>query len=1255
MASISAKFKLIDEMSAKLDKIAQSGRSALSQWEKAGAAIDTAFDGAATETAQTAQSINTSTDAVDKFAEATAKAADRADDFTAAMDEMENATNAASAASDELASAGEDTEEALKGVEESGTRAGEKVKDYGEESEEAGRKSKKFGQETTDAIQSIEDLLITVGITKLLKGIGDAFADCINDAIEFESAITGVYKTVDGTPEQLQQISDEVKELSTRIPATTTEIAAVAEAAGQLGIATENVMAFSEVMINLGEATNLTSDEAASALAKFTNITGTAASEYENLGSTIVALGNNFATTEADIVAMSTRMASAGTLAGMTESDILALAASLSSVGIEADAGGSSMSTLISKMQLAVETGNDQLEQFASVAGYTADEFTKKWGEDAAQALYAFIAGLNDTERNGASATAVLDDMGITEIRLSNAIKALANNSDSLGQALTFANGAWEENTALATEANTRYATLESKLGMTKNAANNLSIAVGDVFTPMLAKAAEVGQGALEGLTTFVKNNPSAVKGLAAITLGVGTFTAAIVAYTVATKAAKVAQAALNAIQLANPYYLVGAAIAAVTVALVAFIASTVEAEDKSKQLTAASKEQERELQAMRAEYDAVCDTYGETSYQAQELSWKIEEMTAEYEASKQTMEEYRNAFSSTMDAYYEMVKKHEEAEEKVTRESASIMSLIGRLETLTKQTEVSAAEQEEILAIIRKLNEEVPGLSLSYDKLTNSMSSSSEAIKALAEAEVASRKYDTYYEQLIEKMSKREELQTALTSATDNQAAAQKELNRLQESYDKWYDEHKYGLNSEKNASKMGRYMAKIADAQEQVNEFTDNVNEATKAIDDNEAEIERISTEMAKLSGTYEESTGAIVTYEEAVNKSLSSVSSSITELCQKYDEAYTTARESIDGQIGLFDEMVVKADMTVAEMQGAMQSQVQYLTEYTENLKKAMDFGFDRSLVEKLSDGSEESAAQLGTLISKVEDLGGKTEAAKKFVDDFNAKFQEVEKAKDEFAEQVADIETDFTGGMKALEDQLNSTIDELNMEADAAAAAKATMHGYISEIIAGGNSAVAAAADAAARVRAALQSGVATTASGGGWTSYADAAAQGYSNIKTAREFARGGSDKSTYGSYQNYLDAMYQKYGGYAEGTDYASAGWKLVGEDGPELMHFDGGEKVYTADETENILARSSAKEFFALPQGDLGSKTEAAKTDNGPKTIRLEINGAGAIEVDENVDEETVVAIMQQHLKPVLTSIVKQEIYEEGDLSYDY
>lgn len=122
------------------------------------------------------------------------------------------------------------------------------------------------------------------------------YKGAIDPAIEFESAYAGVLKTVDGTPEQLQQIKEDILNLSTTVPTAASDIAAVAEAAGQLGIATENITEFSKVMIDLGESTNLSSDEAASELAKFANITKMDPSNYSNLGSVIVDLGNNFAT-----------------------------------------------------------------------------------------------------------------------------------------------------------------------------------------------------------------------------------------------------------------------------------------------------------------------------------------------------------------------------------------------------------------------------------------------------------------------------------------------------------------------------------------------------------------------------------------------------------------------------------------------------------------------------------------------------------------------------------------------------------------------------------------------------------------------------------------------------------------------------------------------------------------------------------------------------------------------------------------------
>lgn len=1193
MANLTAKFRIIDEMSAKLDNIAQSGRNALSQWEQAGSAIDTAFGDAMGNTVQVAHSIDDTSDSIEGFTSASERAASAVDEFS---------------------SANKETEEALESVVADADKASDKVEEFGEESEEAGRKSKKFGEESEDALRSIEDLLVGAGIVKGLEAIGEAFVDCVKDAIEFESAITGVYKTVDGTPEQLAAIADEVKDLSLHIPSTTTEIAAVAEAAGQLGIATEDVMAFTEVMINLGEATNLSSDEAASSLAKFANITKMNAANYENLGSTVVALGNNFATTEADIVAMSTRMASAGSLAGLTEPEILALAAAVSSVGIEADAGGSSMSTLLSKMQLAVETGSDELEQFASVANMTSEEFQRQWGESAVDALYAFIAGLNDTERNGASATAILDEMGITEIRLSNAVKALASNHTGLSDAIDLANNAWVQNTALATEANTRYSTLESKLAMTENAQNNLSIAIGDVFAPTVSEAADVLAGMLNGMTGFVKDHPTVVKAIAAITAGVATFTAGIAAFTLAKKVATVAQAAFNAVAMANPYVLLATAIVAVTAGLAVFIATMADANDETAGMTATTKQQYYELQNLESEYENACATYGETSEEASRLRYEMDDLQASFEANRQTVEEFVSECDSLVSQGSDIRTNYYETAEKIEDQRLGTYALIQKLEDLAKQNVKTVATEKLMKDIIDELNEQLPELSLSYDQLTENAAGYVEKMKEAANIQADEKKQKAQIEAYEDALIQREKLTKQIAEAEENLRLSRESDDNAWFLSDAWF----YKVTGESwlgswatDTDEYKEALEKLYAEQEENNKI---INETEKAWQDAE--------EAAKAAAE------APISYEDAVKSAISGAKDEINQLCEAYDEAYEAARESIDGQIGLFDEIVLEVEQSTEEMMGAWESQINYLTSYTENLKKAMDFGLDEALVEELSDGSQESAAQLDTIISKVEELGGTTEEAKKFVENFNAKFKEVETAKDNFAGTVADIETDFSQTMSDLETELMNGIDALNMPEDAAAAAKSTMSAYIQEIIAGGNSAVAAAESAAARVAAAL--------------------AQAEADAKAA--------DGITYVP-RDFVGPLApgQQYAPYASGTAYAAPGVHLVGENGPELVEFDGGETVYPADETSRILARVADAQFRTSEATAATVKEERTDEKSDSKTIRLEINGSGAIEVDSTMDEETVVGILSAHLKPILAGIVKQEIYEEGDLSYDF
>lgn len=375
-------------------------------------------------------------------------------------------------------------------------------------------------EETTPLFQGMEKVGVgafkavaaaAAGAGAAVLGIGTAAGGA---GIEFESAFAGVKKTTDATALEYAQIRKEILAMTREIPAYGDGISEVAEAAGQLGIAKEDLLSFSRVMIDLGESTNLTSEESASNLAKFANITNMDPGNYSRLGSTIVDLGNNFATTEADIVSMATRMASAGDLAGFTEAQIMAMATAMSSVGIEAEAGGSAMSKIIKNVQVAVETGNKSLKSYADVAGMSIEEFKSAFEKDGLTAVAAFINGLNDVERNGKSATVILDEMGLTEVRMSNVLTSLANADNLMLDAVETANRAWEENIALTKEAGMRYETTESKINIMKNGFTEMGIEIYDQFNGPLREGIDIVTQLVHKATDDIKGN-NAIRDLA--------------------------------------------------------------------------------------------------------------------------------------------------------------------------------------------------------------------------------------------------------------------------------------------------------------------------------------------------------------------------------------------------------------------------------------------------------------------------------------------------------------------------------------------------------------------------------------------------------------------------------------------------------------------------------------------------------------------------------------------------------------------
>lgn len=354
------------------------------------------------------------------------------------------------------------------------------ITDFGGKLGEAGGKVHNFGY-GMEQVGSKATRALTVPIAAAAAACGAA-------AIEIDTSLTSVRKTVDGTEEQYNQLKEAAIEFSKTNAVSASQILDIQALGAQLGYSIDELQEFGEVVSGLDIATNMSAEEAATELAQFANIMGMSHDQTRNFGSTIVELGNNFATTEADISHMAMRIAGAGKSIGLTESDVLGLATALSSMGIEAEAGGTAISTIMSNIDKAVATNAGSVKTWAQTANMSVDEFTAAWGDDAVGALSAVLVGMDSATAAGGNMSQMLEDLGIDSIRQTDTMKRLANNSEFLGKAVETANRAWGENSALQAEVDNRNQSMAARFEMLKNKVTAVAEKVG---TPLVNAALE--------------------------------------------------------------------------------------------------------------------------------------------------------------------------------------------------------------------------------------------------------------------------------------------------------------------------------------------------------------------------------------------------------------------------------------------------------------------------------------------------------------------------------------------------------------------------------------------------------------------------------------------------------------------------------------------------------------------------------------------------------------------------------------------
>lgn len=1132
MATLKVVFKAIDEISSKFNEMTQSGERALEAFENTG----TAADGALSKVSRTAAQTAKSTDA----------AADSVDDLSSAIGDYEKATGQAANSTGILSEKTTETEKNLDEAAEAARKASDEVEKFGDKSEETGKQSEESSKKSRDGIKELQGVLASAGIAATLNEIKNGFFDCSEAAAQFETSTAMVATIADTSQKSLSSISKEVRSYSNETGEAASDMAEATYQAISASINTADAAAFAGTATKLAVGGFTSATTAVDVLTTAINAYGLAASDATQLSDYLITT-QNLGKTSVDQLAQSVGKVIPLASAYNVQMDNLSSAyAVLTANGIATAESGTYLKSMLNELG---DTGSGVSEVLLNSTGKTFAQLMEQ-GYSLGDVM-AMLGNAVDGDSTAFNALWNSTEAGIGALSLFN---AGADKYNSVLESMRTSAGATEK--AYSTMADT---TDKSKQRM-ENAFNNLKISVGDVLNPALTQVYEGFTNVFAGMSDFVDEHPAVVAAISAIAVGVGGFTGALAAYNLATTAAKFVTEAFTATLAANPYVLAAAGIVAVTAAAVTLTGVLITQSDEYEGMTATCRDQYDELQRLNDQYNAACEQYGENSDAANSLRYQLDQLNDEFEANRQTVKEFVAECDGLVESHNKVMDAYNSSTSSIKDQELGTLALTQRLGELASQNTQTTASYTEMKAIIDQLNADVPGLGLTYDGVTASVEDTVEALEKAAKAQADEERKAEQMQTYVDLYKEQADLTQQIAEAEANlDAERQRRGMRKDDVTGDW-------VNGMGFWTEDSPWIAWTSD----IDEYKKSLEELQAAYDENQQTLADIKSEWTGVAQAVEDAQNQTVTYDEAVSMATSSAQSALDELTAAYDKAYESARTSIEGQIGLFDTMKTSSELSISDMEKAMQSQTDYLNLYSENLKKAAEYGLDDGLIKSLSDGSEESAGYINAIIQNIEKLGGSTEgmpaAASKFVDEFNSEFEETEKAKDAFADNIAKMETDFDKTMSDIEQTMTGTVEKMEMADEAKEAAQATIKAYCDAI----RSMTGEAGSAAEAV--------------------ANAAA---SHLKTAPTTTPTTTTPTA------------TTVTGHANGTLSAQEDVYIAGEEGPELIIGARGSEVFPTQETERILAAVNSAENATNAPDDTAPEPELPEVEQ-PATQEL-------------------------------------------------
>ncbi len=897
-------------------------------------------------------------------------------------------------------------EEYLKEAKDSADGCATSIDQYGKRVKAASDKQNELSSQlnrTNDAIGNLAAALAAAGLSRGLQEIAGALMECIDAAAEFETALAKVSTIADTSAMSMGEIKEGILKLSSETGQSVAELSEAAYNAISASVDTAGAVDFVALATKLATGGFTDNTTAVDILTTSINAYGLELEQAGQVADYLITTQNLGKTTVDELASSLGKVIPVASTYNVEMGNLSAAMAILTANGIS-----TAESTTYLKSAL-----NELGDSNKAVAQLLRTETGRSFGELMEQGyslgdVMEILGEAVDNDKGAFNELWSSAEGGIAALSILSAGSAKYN--DVLRQM---------ETSAGATEA--AYAKMADTSEMAEkkftNAFENLKIAVGSELQDQMEGVYETGTNLLTWATEFIQKNEWLIPVMESVVTGLGALAGSITVCTVAT------QVIIPLFQTLaqNPISLVITAVVTLTGALAPLIAG-------------------------------MADTKSEVEQQTE--VWK----------------EHADALNESLDAYQEQAEETKE-------ESDSTRDLADSLANLLEKEKKTVAEKEAIASITDQLNEKIPNLELQYDELADTVNMTAEELNELTDAMERQKEYENAKDNYLTTCEQKEQAVSDLIEAEE----------ALKEATEKYNEELATALTLGQNWSWGVRSAQnEMQCCQEAVDALKESISESDVAIATMEEDIALYTIETAKMTeqermhidcmlaeaevryrGTegYQEYIELIAQtaaqydeYATSAQEDMDAVIGKLQAMNEAYQENYNIAYENITGQFELFEKIKVETSTGVDEMIESLGTQVTYMNEYAENMRLAMELGVDEGILQKLSDGSTESAAILAEIVTSGSDK----------ITELNAEFAKVEEGKENFSSAIAELHTYYGKEMDELVAETEVAVKKMARYDDAYASAAETCNGIIAGVNDNWNSVISryeALADAA----------------------------------------------------------------------------------------------------------------------------------------------------------------------------------------------